>query len=226
MEQRAENMSGQTAEAFVNIIGSNMLQNELLLSFLEKESGFEGTCVPSVRTTLTNNNKAAAASQFFLVDCNDINTKDLWADMDSLKNANGDPCYLAFCNVEPKMEIEESAVASGVQGVFYKNDSPQMIRKGISAILKGDLWYSRKVLHRFLKGKNTSKNKTEHPIVKTLSERQKQILTLIASGYSSKKVADKLKISAHTVKTHTYNLYKKLNVNSRLQATLFAAKYL
>jgi DNA-binding CsgD family transcriptional regulator len=202
-----------------------MLQNELLLSFLEKESGVKGTCVPNVNSTLTQNNKASAASQFFLVDCNDINTKDLWTDMDSLKNSNGDPCYLAFCNVEPKMEIEESAVASGVQGVFYKNDPPQMIRKGISAILKGDLWYSRKVLHRFLLGKNTSKNKTEHPVVKTLSERQKEILTLIASGYSGRKIADKLKISPHTVKTHTYNLYKKLNVSNRLQATLWAAKH-
>ena len=221
-----DNISDTTSEAFVNIIGSNMLQNELLLSFLEKESGFQGTCFPSVRLTPPNNNKACSLSQFFLVDCNDINIKDLWTDMDSIKSSNEDPCYLAFCNVEPKMEIEEAAVASGVQGVFYKNDSPQMIRKGISAILNGDLWYSRKVLHRFLTGKNTSKNKTEHPVVKTLSERQKEILTLIASGYSSKKIADKLKISAHTVKTHTYNLYRKLNVNNRLQATLFAAKYL
>ena len=221
-----DNISNTTPEAFVNIIGNNMLQNELLLSFLEKESGLQGTCLPNVDSTLTNQNKSSATSQFFLVDCNDINTKDLWIDMDSLKSSNGDQCYLAFCNVEPKMEIEEAAVASGVQGVFYKNDSPHMIRKGISAILKGDLWYSRKVLYRFLVGKNTSNHKTEHPAVKTLSERQKEILALIASGFSSKMIAGRLNISTHTVKTHTYNLYKKLNVNSRLQATLFAAKYL
>ena len=129
MEQSVEDISGKTAEAFVNIIGSNMLQNELLLSFLEKESGFKGTCLSSVNSTVPNNNKASALSQFFLVDCNNINSKDLWADMDSLKNSNGDPCYLAFCNVEPKMEIEETAVDIGVQGIFYKNDPPRIYRQ-------------------------------------------------------------------------------------------------
>ena len=221
-----KNISHTASEAFVHIIGSNMLQNELLLSFLEKESGFQGTCLPNMNSPIPNNNEESTLSQFFLVDCNNINTKDLWADMDSLKNANGDPCYLAFCNVEPKMEFEETSVASGVKGIFYKNDSPQMIQKGISAILKGDLWYSRKVLNRFLMGKNTSNNKKEHPVVKTLSDRQREILALIASGYSSKKIARKLNISAHTVKTHTQNLYKKINVNSRLQATLWATNYL
>jgi len=220
------NISNTTPEAFVHIIGSNMLQNELLLSFLEKESGFQGTCLPNVNSPVPYDNNESTLSQFFLVDCNDINTKDFWSDIYSLKNTNGDPCFLAFCNVEPKMDIEETSVASGVRGIFYKSDPPQMIQKGISAILNGDLWYSRKVLNRFLLGKNTPKNNKEHPVVKTLSERQRQILTLIASGYSNKNIGKKLKISAHTVKTHTYNLYKKLNVNSRLQATLWAAKYL
>jgi len=221
-----ENISHKVPEAFVHIIGSNMLQNELLLSFLEKESGLEGTCLPNVNSTISNNHKASALSQFFLVDHNGMNTKNLWIDMDSLKSANGNPCYLAFCNVDPKMEIEETAVASGVRGIFYKNDPPQMIQKGISAILKGDLWYSRKVLGRFLMRKNSANNKTEHPLAKALSERQREILALIASGYSNKEIANKLGISGHTAKNHTQNLYKKLNVNSRLQATLWAARYL
>ena len=221
-----EDMAANTPEAFVHIIGSNMLQNELLLSFLENETGFQGTCIPSMTFPIPNNGEASNLSQFFLVDCNDIRINDFWTGIDSLKNSNGNSCFLAFCNVEPEMKIEEAAVASGVRGVFYKSDPPHMIRKGISAILKGDFWYPRKVLCRFLMGKTSSNNSTEHPRLKILSDREKEILGLIASGYSSKKIAHKLQISVNTVKTHTYNLYKKLNVNNRLQATLFAARYL
>lgn len=215
-----------TSRVFVHIIGSNLFQNELLLSFLKKETEFQGVCVPNMNSLAPTNNKASNQSKFFLVDYNDINTKNLLPDIDFLKEANGNTCYLAFCNVEPEFEIEETAVAIGARGIFYKSDHPNMIRKGISAILKGDYWYPRKVLNRFLVEKSSTCNTKNHPLLNILSERQREILSMIASGYSSKKIAQTLNISPHTVKAHTYNLYKKLKVNSRLQATLLASKYL
>lgn len=59
-----------------------------------------------------------------------------------------------------------------------------------------------------------------------LTNREKEILDLIAAGLSNQQIADELFISPHTVKTHLHNIFKKINVKRRLQAALWAAKHL
>jgi ATP/maltotriose-dependent transcriptional regulator MalT len=54
--------------------------------------------------------------------------------------------------------------------------------------------------------------------LETLSERENDVLLLIAAGYSNKAIAKRLNISLNTVKTHTKNINSKLNVSSRGQA--------
>lgn len=59
-----------------------------------------------------------------------------------------------------------------------------------------------------------------------LTNREKEILLRIASGDRNKDIADDLFISPLTVKTHIYNIFKKIDVPNRLQATLWAARNL
>ncbi len=59
-----------------------------------------------------------------------------------------------------------------------------------------------------------------------LTSREKEILTRIASGASNREIADALFISHHTVKTHIYNIYKKIKVPNRFQAALWIAENL
>jgi LuxR family maltose regulon positive regulatory protein len=56
------------------------------------------------------------------------------------------------------------------------------------------------------------------PLVEALSEREIEVLGLIASGLSNREIAQKLYLSNSTVKVHTYNIYRKLGVHSRTQA--------
>jgi LuxR family maltose regulon positive regulatory protein len=55
-------------------------------------------------------------------------------------------------------------------------------------------------------------------LVEPLSEREIEVLQLIAQGLGNKEIARRLFLSVNTVKVHTYNIYGKLNVHSRTQA--------
>ncbi len=115
---------------------------------------------------------------------------------------------------------------NGIQGIFYSNDPLQLITKGIYAVLKGELWYSRKALTKCILELRSSDNSSIHPATSSLTFKEKEVLSYITSGYTGKAMADELSISIHTVKVHIYNLYKKINVTNRLQARLWATKFL
>jgi DNA-binding NarL/FixJ family response regulator len=119
------------------------------------------------------------------------------------------------------------AMGYGVDGVFLDTDSHNSIPKGIAAILKGDLWYSRKSMTKFLLESKNSVNSSENADARNLlTSREREVLALIALGHNSREVSEKLFISSHTVKTHIYHIYSKINVTNRLQATFWATKYL
>jgi LuxR family transcriptional regulator of csgAB operon len=69
----------------------------------------------------------------------------------------------------------------------------------------------------------TDKEKSSKSISEKLTQRQIQILALLTVGATNDDISDKLCISPHTVKTHLYRIFKKINVPNRGQAALWAA---
>lgn len=210
--------------AYIHIVSVNILQNELLLSFLKEKIGLKGACAQKIELIAPIHENELP--QFLLMDYKHVDTDNLWSEIDSWKSSIPSQCFIALCNVDPIIEIEKTAVTNNIQGLFYKNDPPHIISKGISAILKGDLWYSKKILTKCLLEPNPSNNFIDRAASSNLTLREREILILIASGCSNKNIADELCISYHTVKTHVYSIYKKLNIDNRFQAALWTAKYL
>ena len=212
--------------AYIYLVGNNILQNDLLLSFLKEKTGFNGKHIKRLVSVTPIKKKEHDLPDFFLLDWTSVDRENIWADIYSWRSTHSCRCFFAFYNVDPKMEIEKLALANNIQGLFYKDNPLHIIPKGIFSILNGDLWYSRKTLSKCLMEKSPSNIFADHAATSNMTLREREILILVASGCSNKEVASKLNISPHTVKTHIYNIYKKINVDSRFQAALWAAKYL
>ena len=215
------------SDIFVHIIGGNTLQNGLLLTFLVDKTGLKNQCLTHMNLESLKIESKPSKKDFILIDCKSIEMDHFWSKIRSLETSFPDRLFIALFNVAPNARIEKTALSNGIRGVFFENDPPEAIPKGIFTILNGDLWYPRKSLTRFLlESKASARSQQDKVPAVLLTSREREIIALIATGKNSKEIANELCISAHTVKTHIYNIYSKINARSRLQATLWAAKNL
>jgi LuxR family transcriptional regulator, positive regulator of biofilm formation len=207
-------------ETLIWIIGANSLQNLLLGSFIKEKTGFSCRC--GFDMTMASREKRGLV----LYDCFSVDYTRLWVLLGSFLNQGSSHFYLSLFNVDPDAKLERDAVSRGIRGIFYTNEAPDNLSKGIETILKGELWYSRKTTTRLLLDHNNYYSKATQMTSAGLTAREKEILLAIAAGSSNSDIVDKLHISAHTAKNHIYNIYRKINIKSRLEAILWVAKYL
>lgn len=130
----------------------------------------------------------------------------------------------ALINVPAGSSYERLIEWPNVKGIFNPPLSEDKLLRGINHILTGDFWLPRPLLHRFLDENRKPPIGTQQ--LPHLTRREKQILMLICESASNATIASALHVSEHTVKSHLYNLYKKLDVKSRLQACNWAREVL
>ena len=208
----------------IYIFGPLKLQNELLVSYLEKNTGIDCEYWRKQKITSIPDRKDIRSS-LILLDCYDNNMDSFWIKLDLSFLSTRHECYVALINVNLKKGIEKEAVKRNVRGIFYNGDPPEVLTKGVKAILKGELWFSRMVLEKILFAEiryNEKVRNTNSP----LTPREKEILIMVSSGEANEGIAARLCISPYTVKTHIYNIYNKIAVPNRIQAALWASQNL
>jgi LuxR family transcriptional regulator, positive regulator of biofilm formation len=210
--------------ALVHIVGPNLLQNDLLVSYLEEAVGAPCKQYRQMDSTFKSALKPDRTHLVF-IDCLGDKLMDPWVYYDIGGGLPDGRCFLVFYNVHPLSEIEDRSVEKGIHGLFYQNESFKVFPKAISAILEGELWFSRKTMSRYLTNGQNGGGRVSTDMASCLTEREREILVRLAAGSLNQQIADELSISLHTVKTHIYNIYKKINVKNRLQASLWAARY-
>lgn len=121
-------------------------------------------------------------------------------------------------------ERAQELIRAGVHGLIAKEDEIRLVPVAINSIVQGELWCSRTVLRAVIDNYRvfSPSQDGDNGNGSILTEREKEILKLIAQSYRNKEIAEKLGISYYTVVTHIYNIYRKLDVNRRVDAIHYA----
>jgi len=112
---------------------------------------------------------------------------------------------------------------AGADGYILKDSTHSELVMAVKKVLDGKRYISpeisEKVIEGYLEGKKTLKSRTSW---ETLTQREREILKLIAEGYKNKEIADDLCISVKTVEKHRANLMEKLDLHNIQALTAFA----
>jgi DNA-binding NarL/FixJ family response regulator len=196
------------------LLGPKNIQNSLLLGHLQQNLDLQCAIID---VNVTPDLSQIKSSHIVGIDALGLQYDRCSEMLEQLPHKN----KTIFINLEKDYDFEKLLNYPCVRGFFYKGVNQNNISKGMTSVLNGDLWFNRKLLSNFMACNRKAPVKQD-PIVCSLTKREKQILKLCASGSRNLDIADTLNVSTHTVKTHLYNLFKKLNVGNRIQAINWA----
>ena len=113
------------------------------------------------------------------------------------------------------------AMRLGARGVVLKQSASDLLIKSIRKVAGGEIWLDKRMTSEVMKAfaKSTETGRREKPL---LSDREKEIVQLVAQGYRNREIGEKLFISEQTVKNHLHNIFDKLGVSDRLELALYA----
>ncbi len=213
------------AGRWINIVGPNPSSYEALASHLV--SATEGRvhvtdCSPGQSPTLKYN----AKSGLVLIDSMEDRPGQALDILLQCRKSDKKQLNYAFFNAESSSRLEKLVAPPDIRGIFYKDSNFDHFAKGVLAIFNGELWFPRNVIARYLINQapgNEKFIKKEHDI---LTNREMEILNLLSTGAKNTDIAEQLCLSVHTIKTHIYHIYKKLDVSNRTQAVNWATNNL
>jgi DNA-binding NarL/FixJ family response regulator len=123
------------------------------------------------------------------------------------------------------------AMRLGTSGIVLKQTATELLIKSIRRVHAGEIWLdshtTAAVIRQFV-----AADEAPPPVAPTspgrdrerspLSQREREIVALVAQGFKNKEMAEKMFISEQTVKNHLHNIFDKLGVSDRLELALYA----
>lgn len=127
--------------------------------------------------------------------------------------------------------VHDSAVLAGAMGVVEKGESADTILKAIQKVHEGEVWLNRvatgRVFIEMARSMASDGMDPEQKKIASLTPRERQIVAEIGgdAAASSRVIAERLRISEHTLRNHIASIYEKLQVSTRLELFAYAGRH-
>ncbi|MFI7152802.1 response regulator [Nonomuraea sp. NPDC050022] len=131
------------------------------------------------------------------------------------------PRVIVLTSVSDRSDVGP-AMRAGASGFLYKDVDPNALVQAVRAVHGGQVLLAPEAAEAMLAGVNGSPPALG-PV--PLTEREREVLALIAAGHSNREIARSLSVAEKTVKTHVSNVLMKLGVQDRTQAALYAVRH-
>jgi DNA-binding NarL/FixJ family response regulator len=151
---------------------------------------------------------------------------DGFAALQRIQQLSKRPKVIVLTASEDKNEFLQ-AMKMGCSGIVLKQTASELIVKSIRRVHAGEIWLdshtTAAVMRQFAApsdgvAQSSLRSRDRSP----LSQREREIVALVAQGYKNKEMAEKMFISEQTVKNHLHNIFDKLGVSDRLELALYA----
>ncbi len=132
---------------------------------------------------------------------------------------------ILMLTVSDEEEDLYEAVKAGATGYLLKEISIEEVANAIRAVVTGQSLISPSMASKLLSEfNNLAKQAQQKVIAPKLTDRELQVLKLVAQGMSNREAAETLFISENTVKNHVRNILEKLHLHSRMEAVVYAVR--
>lgn len=141
-----------------------------------------------------------------------------------LREAANDARILVLTG-ERDSAIHQKAAQHGAMGVVLKENAADLLLKAIEKVYQGEAWLDRLTLGSLIFKMSSQEKETVDPRTRkiaSLTERERQVIALIAEGLKNRQIAERLFISHVTVTHHLSSIYGKLGVADRLELVIYA----
>ncbi len=153
----------------------------------------------------------------------------------SLKGTSGIDLTKSVLSEYPKMQVlvlsmhdeslyAERVLRAGAKGYLMKQEAPENIIVAVRKVLNGEMYLSNamreNLLHKFVQGRPS----TESPM-ESLTDRELEVLQLVAQGKGTRQIAEILHLSVKTIESHYANIKTKLNLKSAPELIQHAVKF-